>query len=147
MIYMITKNNLFPLIFAFIGLISCKTGQLKHSSTPVTGMFKVAILYPNGEDKTFDMDYYEKKHMPMVAGFLGKNLRFYEIDKGIAGRTPNDKVPFVAIGYFYINDVAEYNKAIAQNRDAVVNDFKNYTNIQPVVQISEIKQLVYNNTK
>jgi hypothetical protein len=46
------------------------------------------------------MDYYEKKHMPMVAGFLGKNLKFYEIDKGIAGRTPNDKPPFLAIGYF-----------------------------------------------
>jgi uncharacterized protein (TIGR02118 family) len=145
MIYMIAKINFLSLVFAFIGLISCKTSQLKHSSAPATGMFKVTILYPNGEDKTFDMDYYEKKHMPMVAGFLGKNLKFYEIDKGIAGRTANDKVPFVAIGYFYINDVAEYNKAIAQNRDAVISDFKNYTNIQPVVQISEIKQLGYNN--
>ena len=144
---MITKINFFSLIFALIGLTSCKTGQLKHSSSPEAGMFKVAILYPNGEDKTFDMDYYEKKHMPMVAGFLGENLKFYEIDKGIAGRTPNDKAPFVAIGYFYINDVAEYNKVIAQNRDAVINDFKNYTNILPVVQVSEIRQLVYNNTK
>ena len=143
---MTSKINFALLIFAFIGFISCKTSQLNHSS-PETGMFKVAILYPNGEDKTFDMDYYEKKHMPMVAGFLGKNLKFYEIDKGIGGRTPNDKVPFVAIGYFYVTDVAEYNKAITQNRDAVINDFKNYTNIQPVVQISEIKKLEYNNTK
>jgi len=139
--YIMTKINLFSPIFAIIGLISCKTSQLKNSSTAETGMFKVAILYPNGEDKTFDIDYYEKKHMPMVAGFLGKNLKFYEIDKGIAGRTPNDKVPFVAIGYFYIYDVAEYNKAIAQNRDAIIGDIKNYTNIQPVVQFSEIKQL------
>ena len=144
---MTSKINFFSLVFAFLGLISCKTSQVTHSATPETGMFKVAVLYPNGEDKTFDMDYYEKKHMPMVAGFLGKNLKFYEIDKGIAGRTPNDKVPFVAIGYFYINDVAEYNKAIAQNRDAVVGDFKNYTNIQPIVHISEIKQVVYNSTK
>ena len=74
-------------------------------------------------------------------------MKFYEIDKGISGRTPVDKAPFVAIGYFYINDVAEYSNAIAQNRDSVVNDFKNYTNVQPVVQISEIKQLGYNNTK
>ena len=147
LIYMTGKINFFSLIFVFTALISCKTSQMKHSSTTEIGMFKVAILYPSGEDKTFDMDYYEKKHMPMVAGFLGKNLKFYEIDKGIASRTPNDKVPFVAIGYFYINDVAEYNKAIAQNRDAVVSDFKNYTNIQPVVQISEIKQVVHNNIK
>jgi uncharacterized protein (TIGR02118 family) len=121
--------------------------NMKHSSTLETGMFKVAILYPNGEGKTFDMDYYEKKHMPMVAGFLGGNLKFYEIDKGIAGRTPNGKAPYAAVGYFYITDVAEYNRAIAQNRDAVVNDFKNYTNIEPIVQISEIKQVINNNAK
>jgi uncharacterized protein (TIGR02118 family) len=141
------KLKFFPLLFAFVGLLSCKTSQMGSPSTPTVGMFKVAILYPNGDDKTFDMDYYEKKHMPMVAGFLGKNLKFYEIDKGITGRTPNDKAPFVAIGYFYISNVAEYNKAIGQNRDAVVSDFKNYTNIQPVVQISEIKHLVHNDIK
>jgi uncharacterized protein (TIGR02118 family) len=140
---MVTKINSFLLILALTSFISCKTRQPKHSSTTETGMFKVAILYPNGEDKTFDMDYYEKKHMPMVAGFLGKNLKFYEIDKGIAGRTSNDKAPFVAIGYFYITDIAEYNKAIAQHRDAIISDFKNYTNIQPVVQISEIIQVQY----
>jgi uncharacterized protein (TIGR02118 family) len=120
---------------------------MKNSPMLETGKFKVTILYPNGDDKTFDMDYYEKKHMPMMAGFLGSNLKFYEIDKGIAGRTPTDKVLFVAIGYFYINDVAEYNKAIAQNRDAVISDIKKYTNIQPVVQVSEIRQVVYSNTK
>lgn len=144
---MLTKINFFLLILAFIGLVSCQTSQLTNTITPATGMFKVAILYPNGEDKTFDMDYYEKKHMPMVAGFIGKNLKFYEIDKGLAGRTPNDKVPFLAIGYFYISDIAQYNQAIAQNRDAVVSGFKNYTNIQPVVQISEIKYLVHNSKK
>lgn len=144
---MANKINFFLLIFTLTGFVSCKTSRLKHSSATEIGMFKVAILYPNGEDKTFDMEYYEKKHMPMVAGFLGENLKFYEIDKGIAGRTPNDKAPVVAIGYFYITDVAQYNKAIAQNRDAVVSDFKKYANIQPVVQISEIKELGYINIK
>src|SRR3954469_15211356 len=110
-----TKLKFLLLSFVLMSLINCKTSNMKQSPIPKTGMFKVAILYPNGEDKTFDMDYYEKKHMPMVAGFLGKNLRFYEIDKGIAGRTPNDKAPYAAIGYFYITDVDEYNKAITQN--------------------------------
>jgi uncharacterized protein (TIGR02118 family) len=141
------KNKFLLLIFAFTGLVSCKTSQLIHASTPGNEMFKVAILYPNGEGKTFDMDYYENKHMPMVAVYLGKNLKFYEIDKGLAGRTPNDKVPYLAVGYFYIKNVAEYNKAIGQNRDAIINDFKNYTNIQPIIQISEVRQLGFNNAK
>src|SRR5215470_10885128 len=136
-----TKIKFLSLFFLFIAATSCKTSQTKHSSIPEAGMFKVTILYPNGDDKTFDMDYYEKNHMPMVAGFLGKNLKFYEIDKGVGGRAPNDKAPFVAIGYFFITDVAEYNKAIAQNIDAIRQDIPKYTNIQPTIQISEIKYL------
>ena len=135
-----TTLKSFLFILALAGLFSCKSSQLKQAAIPETGMFKVAILYPNGEDTTFDMDYYEKTHMPMMAGFLGKNLKFYEIDRGISGRTPNDKVPFVAIGYFYCYDIAEYGKSVAQNIDAIRNDIKQYTNIQPVVQISEVKQ-------
>lgn len=143
---MASKVNFFLVLFLFSFLISCKTGQPKQSSTAEVGGYKVTILYPNGDGKTFDMDYYENKHMPMVARFIGKNLKFYEIDKGISGRTANDKVPYLAIGYFYVKDVAEYNKAIGQNRDAVVSDFKNYTNIQPVVQISEVKKVGYPET-
>ncbi len=128
-------------IIGFLGLFGCKTSQLLHTSIPGNELFKVAILYPNGEGKTFNMDYYENKHVPMVAGFLGKNLQFYEIERGIAGRTPNDKVPYLAIGYFYVKDVAEYNKAVGPHRDAIISDFKNYTNIQPVIQISEVKKI------
>lgn len=141
------KIKSFVLLLICIGLFGCKTGQLLHTSTPGNELFKVAILYPNGEGKTFDMGYYETKHMPMVAGFLGKNLQFYEIDKGLSGRTPEDMIPYLAVGYFYIKDIAEYNKTIGQNRDAIISDFKNYTNIQPIIQISEVKHIGFNKAK
>jgi len=135
------------LISTLIGFSSCKTSQLVHSSTPGNELFKVAILYSNEEGKTFDMDYYQNKHMPMVANYLGKNLKSYEINKGIAGRTPSDKVPYLAIGYFYIKNISEYNKAIGQNINTITSDLKNYTNIQPIIQISEVKKLGFNNAQ
>lgn len=141
-----TRLTLMLFAAACIIFSGCKTSELKQSATQ-TGMFKVAILYPAGEGKTFDMDYYVNKHMPMVAGFIGKNLKFFEIDKGVGGRAPGDKAPYVAVGYFVVADTAKYNKAIADNRDAVINDIKNYTNIQPIVQISEVKYVGYNNHK
>ncbi len=144
---MTTKTLSLTLLLALSGLLSCKTNSLKNATVPETGMFKVTILYPNGENKTFDMDYYENKHMPMVAGYLGENLKFYEIDKGLSGRTPEDKIPFVAIGYFCVRNIEAYNKSIAQNREAIIGDIKHYTNIQPIVQISEIKKLAYNKTQ
>lgn len=141
------KTKFFLLIFAFIGLSSCKTKQLIYSSTPENKLFKVVVLYPNGEGKTFDLAYYESTHMPMVADFLGENLNFYEIDKGIAGRTRDDEVPYLAVGYFYVKDLAEYEKAIGQNIDTIISDIKNYTNIQPIVQISEVKYIGFNDVK
>jgi len=127
-------------VFSLIALIGCKSFPIE-SPNPTKGEFKVMILYSNGEGKTFDMAYYEKKHMPMVAGFLGDNLVSYEIDKGLSGRTPDEKVPFLAIGYFYVNSIEQYNMAIGQHRDAIVDDFKNYTNVLPLIQISEIQLL------
>ena len=112
------KTKFFLVFLAFLGLTAFKSDQNKPGIE--AGLFKVSVLYPGGQGKTFDMDYYEKSHMPMMAGFLGKNLKFYEIDKGLSpGRTPNDEPPFVA----------------------VLNDIKKYTNIQPVIFISEIKQV------
>ena len=53
----------------------------KDASNEKKGMIKVTILYPNGDGKTFDMDYYSKKHMPMVADVLGDSLKLLAIDK------------------------------------------------------------------
>ncbi|MFT5887033.1 MAG: hypothetical protein ACI9IP_003506 [Arcticibacterium sp.] len=41
------------------------------SQAPVNfkkGMVKVSVIYQNGEGKTFDMEYYSTKHLPMVGG-------------------------------------------------------------------------------
>ncbi|RYY53747.1 MAG: EthD family reductase [Chitinophagaceae bacterium] len=122
-------------------MISCSNGRVQSSPAPGNAGFKVAILYPNGDGKTFDFDYYMTRHMPMVAGFIGENLQSYEIDKGISGRTATDRMPFLAVGYFYIRDLDEYNKAISQHRTEIIGDFKNYTNVQPVIQISEVTRV------
>lgn len=132
-------------IFSLVGLSSCSTHQLIHISEPDNKLFKVSILYANGEGKTFDMNYYKSNHMPMVSRYLGDNLKFYEIDKGISGRSPDTHVPYLAVGYFYIKDITAYQQAIGQHIETIVGDFKNYTNIQPVIQISEITEIGFNN--
>ncbi|GAA4274235.1 EthD family reductase [Aquimarina gracilis] len=101
-------------------------------------MVKVTILYPNGDGKTFDMDYYTNTHMPMLANLFGDALKQLNIDKGIAGRTPDEPVPYLAIGYLYFDSLSAYQEAFAPNAEKIVGDIPNYTNIQPVVQISEV---------
>ena len=72
------------------------------------GLIKVSILYPNGEGATFDMDYYSTKHMPMCAELFGDSLRYMDIDEGMAGRTPDEPVPYLAVGSFYFDQLSAY---------------------------------------
>ncbi len=129
-------KTIFPIIAAalFVGCLQIKTDTPKTEK----GLVKVAILYPSGDGKTFDMDYYTDKHMPMVADLFGDPLKRYAIDKGVAGRTPEEPLPYVAVGYFYFDTLTDYQNAFSANAEKILSDIPNYTNIQPVVQISEV---------
>ena len=104
------------------------------------GMIKVTILYPNGEGKKFDMDYYTMKHFPLLKSLFGDALKATAIDKGIAGGAPGAPLPFVAIGYLYFNTVADFQNGMKTNGSKIRADIPNYTDIQPVIQISEVME-------
>lgn len=120
--------------------ISCQQAPAPDTSHVTEGMIKVTIMYPNSDGATFDMDYYANEHMPMVAGLFGDALRKLEIDNGIAGRTPDEPIPYAAIGYFYFDQLSDYENAFGPNAEQILSDIPNYTNIQPIVQISEVVQ-------
>ena len=113
------------LTISFLLLITCFTAfaqekqsrkEKKHSSAVAEkGLIKVTVMYPFAEGKTFNMEYYESKHMPMVAAYLGSNLVKYTIEKGVASGMPNTPLPFMAIGTFYVKSLSDYQAAIAPN--------------------------------
>ena len=128
------------LLVIVVGLL---VGFREHESTGNSkirkGMIKVAIFYPNGEGKTFDMDYYSTKHMPMAASLFGDSLKAMSIDKGLASGTPDEPVQYVAIGYFYFETLSSLQNTVGPHREKLRADIPNYTNIQPVIQISEVQ--------
>ncbi|MBD0254432.1 MAG: EthD family reductase [Cytophagales bacterium] len=136
------------LVTSFLLLTACFAafGQEKqlhkakkdNSAVVEEGLIKVSIMYPFAEGKTFNMEYYETKHMPMVAGLLGSNLVKYTIEKGLASGIPNQPLPYMAIGTFYVKSLNDYQAAIGPNRDTIRADFANYTNIAPVILVSEV---------
>lgn len=110
----------------------------KGSTSTEKGLVKISVMYPFAEGKTFNMEYYETKHMPMVAGYLGANLVKYTIEKGLASGIPNQPLPYLAIGTFYVKSLSDYQAAIAPNREAIRADFANYTNVAPIILVSEV---------
>ncbi|WP_423735875.1 EthD family reductase [Chitinophaga caseinilytica] len=103
------------------------------------GMIKVTILYPNGEGMHFDMDYYKTKHMPMLQRLMGDSLKAVKIDKGLGGR-PGEPIPYLAIGYLYFERLSAYESTFGPNAKEILADIPKYTNIKPVVQVSEVLQ-------
>jgi uncharacterized protein (TIGR02118 family) len=125
--------------FASFGQEKQSRKSKKHNSAVAEkGLIKLSVMYPFAEGKTFNIEYYETKHMPMVAAYLGANLVKYTIEEGVASGIPNQPLPYMAIGIFYVKSLADYQAAIGPNRDAIRADFVNYTNVVPVILVSEV---------
>ena len=102
-------------------------------------MIRMSVMYPAGEGKKFDLDYYVNKHMPLVkTRFTGMGFVRYEVDKGLAGGAPGSPAPFVSVGHVYFDSTGELQKAVAAHGKELFADVPNFTNIAPQVQISEI---------
>lgn len=128
------------LVFFTIAMLGghAQEGASDKSECVLPGWYKISILYPDGDDKHFNMDYYSTKHMPMVASLFGDKLKGYAIDSGFSGRTPQDPATYLAVGYFYFEQLSDYQEAFAPNAEKIRGDIPNYTNIVPVVQVSQV---------
>ena len=133
-----TKINI--LLLALGLLFSIQKGYMTEHSKIKKGMIKVAIFYPNGEDKTFDMEYYSTKHMPMAAGLFGGALKAMSIDKGLGGMAPDSSPKFAAIGYFYFETMEDMQTSMGTHSEQLRADVPNYTNIKPEIQISTVER-------
>jgi uncharacterized protein (TIGR02118 family) len=102
-------------------------------------MIKVSVLYPNSGDAKFDMNYYVTKHMPMVRQKLGAACKGVAVEQGIAGGAPGAPPAFVAMGHLLFDSADAFQTAFAPHASEIMADIPNYTKIQPVIQISDVK--------
>jgi len=77
--------------------------------------------------------------MPLV---LKRCKRFgltrYEIDRGLSGESAESGAPFVCIGRLYFSSVDEFQKAMEAHGAEIMDDVRNYTDIQLQIQVSEM---------
>lgn len=102
-------------------------------------MVRISVMYPAGEGKKFDFDYYANKHMKLVRErWGGMGLTKTEVDRGVAGGAPGAPAPYVAVGHVYFGSLEQFQKAAAAHGKELFDDVPNFTNIAPQVQISEV---------
>ena len=101
-------------------------------------MIKVTVLYPNKAGSRFDHGYYKDKHMPLVKARMGAACKFYTVDKGLGGERPGDPPPYVAMCHIFCDSVEAFGAAFGPHADEIVADIANYTDLAPIVQMSEV---------
>lgn len=102
-------------------------------------MIKVSVLYPQSAGSTFDMDYYINTHIELVKDKLGSACRGVAVERGLSGAAPGSEPAYVAMGHLLFDSVDAYAAAFGPHVEAIMGDIPNYTNIEPVVQVSEIE--------
>jgi uncharacterized protein (TIGR02118 family) len=102
-------------------------------------MIKVSVFYPNKEGSKFDMDYYTNSHIPMVQEKLGAALKGVSMEQGIGGPGPGTKPIYTAMIHMLFESVEAFQGAFEPHAEAIMADIPNYTDVQPAIQISEVK--------
>jgi uncharacterized protein (TIGR02118 family) len=101
-------------------------------------MIKVSVMYPAREGARFDHAYYRDKHMPLVKARMGEACRSYTVDRGLAGGTPDAPPTYVAMCHLFCDSVEAFQSGFGRHAKEIMADIPNYTDIAPVVQISEV---------
>lgn len=102
-------------------------------------MIKVSVFYPNDEGRRFDIDYYCTKHMLLIQETVGTALRGVAVEQGLNDTTPGARAPYVAMGHLYFDSLEVFQRDYAPHRETFRKDIPNFTDIQPIIQISEVK--------
>ena len=101
-------------------------------------MIKVSVMYPATPGARFDHDYYRDKHMPLVKARMGAACASYTVDKGLAGGAPGTAPTYVAMCHIVGESVETFQAGFGPHAKEILADIANYTDLQPVMQISEV---------
>ena len=101
-------------------------------------MIKVSVMYPHKPGAKFNHAYDRDTHMPLVKERMGGKLKYYTIDRGSGGGTPNSPPVYVAAGHLICESVADFQEGFNPHMKEIMGDIPNYTDIQPLIQISDV---------
>ncbi|CAG0936908.1 hypothetical protein TFLX_05805 [Thermoflexales bacterium] len=99
------------------------------------------MLYPNRPGSTFEMNYYLNTHMPMSIERLSaqQGYRGISVERGLAGDAPGTAPAYVAMCHYLFDSMEEFLAAFTPHAALLQGDMPNYTDITPVIQVSEVE--------
>ena len=85
------------------------------------------------------MDYYIAKHGALLQQKLGPALKGVAVEQGLGGAAPGSPATYIAMGHLYFDSVEAFQASFGPHAESIMGDIPNFSDIQPRVQISEVK--------
>ena len=102
-------------------------------------MVKVSVFYPHRKGARFDIEYYCNRHIPLVRRLVGAALKGVNVEHGICGQELGSPPAYVALGHLLFESVEAFQAGFRPHAEEIMADIPNYTDVQPTIQISEVK--------
>jgi uncharacterized protein (TIGR02118 family) len=107
-----------------------------NAADSAAGTNCMTILYPAGEGKTFDADYYRDKHLTLIMRLYGRSIERFELRKAVT--PPNATPAFAAAINIWINDLTAFQANNEKHGQTLIDDVKNFTNTLPTIQFDKV---------
>jgi uncharacterized protein (TIGR02118 family) len=100
-------------------------------------MIVFSVLYPARPEGRFDQGYYRSTHIPLVQDAFAKSgLKGVDVQQGLSAGD-GGAAPFVAMAHLTFESPEALQASLTGPRAAeVFADIANFTNIEPVTQVS-----------
>jgi uncharacterized protein (TIGR02118 family) len=77
--------------------------------------------------------------MPLAQRLLTPAIESVAVEQGICGQTPDAPPTYAAMSHLYFASLEAFLAVFLPHATTLVEDIPNYTNVQPTMQISEVK--------
>jgi uncharacterized protein (TIGR02118 family) len=103
-------------------------------------MVRISILYPQRATARFDLRYYVKTHMPLSIERLSVHPGFkgVSVEGGVSSAAPDSDPPYVALCQYLFDSLDAFLEAYLPHAELLQADMSNYTDVEPVIQVSEV---------
>jgi uncharacterized protein (TIGR02118 family) len=99
-------------------------------------MLNVMILYPRGEGKKFEKDYYKTNHIAL----LKERLEPLSVEIEFGSATMGMESPYFAVTHLRFKSIQHLAGKYFFNAHDLTEDQDKFTNIKPVYQVGEIEE-------
>ena len=108
-------------------------------------MFNISSMYPATKGYHFDFDYYLNRHMPRSIALLSQadGFRGVSVERGLPineqNMEQNMEPAYIALYHYSFDTIENFMAAFMPHTEELQGDIKNYTNIEPVLQINAVE--------